>query len=230
MMGQTTNGAADMSSITFYVGQWLAILTVLVASGRGFYDAYLLPSARGDESGEQRLLHLRDKLKAMGKSPDQQLRLELVKEIGHLYLSTGQYSRAEPFVLEELRAAQNSGDKGRHAEALTATGDFYADWRNHGRAEYCYLQTLPMYTEAQKWDELCRSYLDLTQNAQARADLLAAGSARQAAFREAAKWFGQAVGVSKGHKLSATTAERFRNSYLLMLLAEGSTKELPKGI
>lgn len=213
-----------MSNVNFYIGQWLAILTVLVASGRGFYDAYLLPIERVESGGEQRLAHLRDKLKAMGKSPDKALRLQVVDELARLYLASGQYGQAEPFVLEILRDAQTSGDTMRHARQLTATGDFYADWRNNSRAEYCYLQTVPMYTRAQKWSELACSYLDLARCAQAKAEM------KQGDLTAAQRYFGDALRVVKNHPISVPAQSTLRNTYLLMLIAEGDLKELPPSI
>ncbi len=212
------------------VGQWLAILTVFVALGRCLYDAYLIEPARIDGLELMKISRLERKLAAMQNSDDKQAKDKIVDDLISSYIDTCQYAKAEPLVFRSLTAVSPGADAVKHAQALARCGDFYSHSLNIERAQICYLKARDIFLREKDFDGAANSYLSLTKIFQSQAEVSPPGPQRQANFTAAAKWLGEAMTVARQAKLSQASKAYLRNTYLLLLAAEGRVEDLAQDI
>ena len=224
----TRSGCYDMTmnSLNIRVGQWLAILTVFVALGRGLYDAYLTEPGRLDGREQMKIVRLERKLAAMQNSDDKQAREKLSSELVQSYVDTCQYKKADPLVLQSMAQLLSTGDANRRAQALVDCGNFYGSAQNVERAEICYVKAIAIFVNEKNYDAAVNGYLSLARVFQSQAEVMPQGSKRLEAFTAAEKWLGEAVKVARQWPLSQSAKAHLRNTYLLLLAAEGRSADL----
>jgi len=212
------------------VGQWLAILTVFVALGRCLYDAYLIEPARIDGKELLKISRLERKLAAMQNSDDKQAKDKIVDDLISSYIDTCQYAKAEPLVFRSLAAVSPGADAVKHAQALARCGDFYSHSQNIERAQICYLKARDIFLREKDFDGAANCYLSLTKIFQSQAEVSPPGPKQQATFALAENWLGEAVKIARQAQLSQTSKAYLRNTYLLLLAAEGRAEDLTHDI
>ena len=220
-----------MNSLNLRVGQWLAILTVFVALGRCFYDAYLTSPNSVDGREQIKIGRLERKLAAMQRSEDEVARQKVVADLVRSYIETCQYEKAEPLVLQALSQKSSSqqlsdATANFHARALAECGDYYGHRLNIERAQICYLKAIDIFSKEQNSDAVAKCYLSLARLYQSQAEVMVQGSKQHAAFSAAEKWLGEAVSIARQSPLSESSKNYLRNSYLLLLAAEGRSDDL----
>ncbi len=215
-----------MNSLNLRVGQWLAILTVFVALGRCFYDAYLTSPNSIDGREQIKIGRLERKLAAMQRSEDKVARQKVVTELVRSYIETCQYEKAEPLVLQSLSQQLPDATAISHAQALADCGDYYGHRLNIERAQICYLKAIDIFNKEKTPDAVAECYLSLARLYQSQAEAMVHGSKQHEAFAAAEKWLGEAVSVARQSPLNESSKTYLRNTYLLLLAAEGRSGDL----
>ncbi|CAN5596690.1 hypothetical protein BH11CYA1_BH11CYA1_25320 [soil metagenome] len=215
-----------MNILNQRVGQWLAILTVFVALGRGLYDAFLSAPDRVDKTDQIKIMRLERKLAAMQNSKDKPAKQKITKDLVQSYIDACQYAKAEPLVLQALSQAMPGDEAIVHAQALASCGDFYSNGAQIERAEICYMKAKDVFLQEKDFDGAANCCLSLARAFKTKAEVMSSGSARQATFSAAEKWLGEAVKIARDVPLAQPTRDSFRNTYLLLLAAEGRSDDL----